>query len=247
MYKELGIGLGFEFDHMSYLNATQTPSARRLQARAAKSAVRRAQVIRSNFTRAREELDSIADPEARERRSLQLQRQADEEIRYLASRLSELVPTDLSLGVEEADRIEQYSRRNPPRYDVQLPSQGSSIRGHTLLSQILHDENMRREGDLAAKTGRNFNATGNNATSVPATAEDSAAAAAAAVDDDDDDDDAAFVREWARRRYYGGDYTASRGGYDLPAEAAQRTGSDSVNDDDDDDDDDITPMETALA
>jgi len=108
VYKTLGIGLGFTFDHTSKLKQGEVPSVRRLQARAAKSAVKRAQQLH-NASDVKAELDSISDPEERDRRAKELRQKADEEIKHLAQRLSDLVPTDLSLDDRRRTKIEQFT------------------------------------------------------------------------------------------------------------------------------------------
>jgi hypothetical protein len=108
VHQTFGIGLGYNFDHMSELYDGEKPSLRRLQARAAKSAVRRVQDI-YNTTNARVELDRITDPEERELRAQQMQKEAQEEIDFLAKRLTELVPTDLALEDPTLSQIERYA------------------------------------------------------------------------------------------------------------------------------------------
>lgn len=103
-----GIGLGFNFDHMSKLPADQEPSTRRLQARAAKSAIRRAQEI-FDVELARKELDAIQDPTLRDRRAKELRKKADDEMKHLASRLTELVPTNPCPELEAELIIQQYT------------------------------------------------------------------------------------------------------------------------------------------
>jgi hypothetical protein len=127
----LGIGLGFISNHMSTLNATETPSTRRLQARAAKSAIRRAQEI-YNAADARNLLDSIDDPMERDRRALELRQEADLEIQLIAKRLSDLIPTDFSLDDQEIRKMEQYTTTNFKRtssneYTMLSPRESNSV------------------------------------------------------------------------------------------------------------------------
>ncbi len=104
-----GIGLGFGFDHMRPLAPGETPSTRRLQARAAKSAIKRAQEI-YDPTATRQVLDAIHDPVERNRKATELRQQAEQEIQYLASRLSELIPTDPSPDIRNSKtRVQQYA------------------------------------------------------------------------------------------------------------------------------------------
>jgi hypothetical protein len=111
VHQTLGIGLGFNFDHMGKPNAADVLSTRRLQARAAKSAIRRAQEL-YNAETAREILDQIPDPVERDRKAAQLRQDADAEIQYLAQRLSDLIPTDKSLEDREKTTMEQYRATN---------------------------------------------------------------------------------------------------------------------------------------
>lgn len=105
-----GIGLGYNFDHRSKLKKGQRPSARRLQARAAKSAINRAQTI-YDAQIAREELDSIENEEERDLKKTELRRTAKAEMDYLASQLSELIPTDLVLeNKDRQTKIQQFKR-----------------------------------------------------------------------------------------------------------------------------------------
>ena len=108
VHQTFGIGLGFNFDHMSTPEENELPTTRRLQARAAKSAIRRAQEI-YDAASARGALDAIEDPEERKRLAVQMRLDADNEIKYLATKLSELIPTDLSLDDGRHTRIQQYA------------------------------------------------------------------------------------------------------------------------------------------
>lgn len=88
-----GIGLSFGFDHDRKLKPGETPSTRRLQARAAKSAIKRAQEIYDAAT-SKQMLDGIDVPAKRKIKAAELRKQSNEEMQYLATRLSELVPTN---------------------------------------------------------------------------------------------------------------------------------------------------------
>jgi hypothetical protein len=95
VYRTLGIGLGFDFDHMNTLNETEVPSIRRLQSRAAKSAIKRVNELYRNAT-VTSALDQIADPVQRQKQASINQQDIDAEIQSLADRLTRLVPNDLS-------------------------------------------------------------------------------------------------------------------------------------------------------
>lgn len=108
VHQTFGIGLGFNFDHMSKLKENEYPSTRRLQARAAKSAIRRAQDIYDSVG-AKSKLDEIEDPEERRQQAVQMRQETEDEISFLAERLSQLIPTDLSLDDRRNTRIQQYA------------------------------------------------------------------------------------------------------------------------------------------
>ena len=111
MQQTFGIGLGYEFDHMTELKAEEHPSARRLQARAAKSAIKRAQEI-YDAAAAQKELDSIQDPRERSRKQAAMRRAAEAEMAYIATALSELIPTDLQFDRNRQMKIQQLVRRH---------------------------------------------------------------------------------------------------------------------------------------
>lgn len=111
MQQTFGIGLGYEFDHMTELKDGEPPSARRLQARAAKSAIKRAQEI-YDAAAAQKELDSIKDPKERSRKQAAMRRAAEAEMAYIASTLSELIPTGLRLDRKRQTKIQQFVKRH---------------------------------------------------------------------------------------------------------------------------------------
>lgn len=94
VYRTFGVGIGYNYDHEDKLNVGEMPSLRRLQARAAKSAIRRAQEI-YDASLVQEELSAISDPIERNQRAKEARERADAEIRHLAKRLVELIPPDL--------------------------------------------------------------------------------------------------------------------------------------------------------
>ena len=91
------------FDHMS--NSTELPTLRRLQARAAKSAIKRVQELYDVET-ARKDLESISDPVERNKRKALLRQQVDDKIQHMASRLTELIPNDRALGNQQKAHVE---------------------------------------------------------------------------------------------------------------------------------------------
>lgn len=95
---------------MTNLREGESPSARRLQARAAKSAIRRAQQI-YDADAAREELDSIQDPTERSLRQASMRQASQAEMDYIASALSELIPTNSLVATERrTTRIKQFRK-----------------------------------------------------------------------------------------------------------------------------------------
>lgn len=121
-----GIGLGFNFDHMRELEEGEKPSIRRLQARAAKSAIRKAQEL-YDPNAAKQELEGLdEDPVARDKRAAELREATEVEIRYLAQRLSELVPTGKSeefLGKNYVQQFRQtgFRRKSTNEYTMDDP------------------------------------------------------------------------------------------------------------------------------
>jgi hypothetical protein len=93
------------------LQEEEQPTTRRLQARAAKSAVRRVQEI-YDANKARAELATISDPVQRDRRALELQRLAADEVKQLAERLSELIPTDCSMDRSKTTPTQLFDARS---------------------------------------------------------------------------------------------------------------------------------------
>lgn len=106
VYRTFDIGLGFRFDHMKPLREGQSPSIRRLQSRAAKSAIRRANELR--------ELDH----------SVHLTNEAATELENLARRLTELVPPGYDdFEDDDEPKIEQllrdeFTKISPNEYSV---------------------------------------------------------------------------------------------------------------------------------
>ena len=143
VYRSLGIGLGFNFDHMSAVTNTNTtqPSIRRLQSRAAKSAIRRVNDI-YNAESAITDLAQIADHMERQKRASTLRLEAELEVKRLADRLADLVPSDLSWDESESETIvEQYQAGNYlgsskhkykiPSFEVESPALKNLLNSYT--------------------------------------------------------------------------------------------------------------------
>mmetsp|Transcript_16625 Transcript_16625/g.34703 ORF Transcript_16625/g.34703 Transcript_16625/m.34703 type:complete len:828 (+) Transcript_16625:157-2640(+) len=97
VWRAFGIGIGFNFEHMKELEEGQEPSPRRLQARAAKSAVRRYSQLHREEKAMIKHNESL-DPEERDYEKIEeAKKQFDEEIKYLAGRLTDLIPTSSNL------------------------------------------------------------------------------------------------------------------------------------------------------
>ena len=148
VYKSLGIGLGFNFDHMSELMPGEQPTTRRLQARAAKSAIHRVKEL-YNAENAQEVLSRISDPEEREQKKAELRRQTQKEIDLIATRLSDLIPTDMSLDVERKTAVQQFSdnsrdyeRTSSNEFRLKSPRY-SSATVQDLLKHVQPDEDDR--------------------------------------------------------------------------------------------------------
>jgi hypothetical protein len=156
VHQTFGIGLGFNFDHMSTLEENELPSTRRLQARAAKSAIRRVQEIYDGAA-ARSALDAITDPKERNRLAARMRRESDDEIKFLATKLSELIPTDLSLDDREHTRIQQYRptdfvRTSSNEYFIRSPrGQSDAVKS---LTDSLKQESPSDEIDYLNPSGK---------------------------------------------------------------------------------------------
>lgn len=85
-----GIGLGFADSHMDPLPKDEHPSARRLQSRAAKSAIRRLQDIYDETLAV--DFDAIEDFQEREAAKADIRHREEAERAYLAKELGELIP-----------------------------------------------------------------------------------------------------------------------------------------------------------
>lgn len=183
VYKSLGIGLGFNFDYMSPLPPGVKPSTRRLQARAAKSAVRRVQEIYDPAI-ARRELDGISDPIERDRRANELKEQAQREIDDMAARLSNLTPPDMILDIPSRNRVEDFSlddaSNSPSALLRRLIRSESSQALERLVDRYGNDAALKRGGDIGddsafveawerERYGR-FSGSDGNSTSVTALA-----------------------------------------------------------------------------
>lgn len=95
-----GIGLAYDFDHMRPLDEGEKPTSRRLQARAAKSAVRRAQAIYESATEENQRINSIVDTDERERMRSRNEYRMEKELEYIRKQLTDLIPNDNSEPID---------------------------------------------------------------------------------------------------------------------------------------------------
>lgn len=121
---------------MRPLEPDEKPSVRRLQARAAKSAIRRVQEI-YDAQSAREKLDRIEDPDERNRMARALREETEIEIKYLANRLTELVPNSYSsefddglLEVQQLRDTRRYKRTSSHEFTIDsLEDTATALKG----------------------------------------------------------------------------------------------------------------------
>ena len=104
------------------MKSTKPASIRRLQSRAAKSAIRRVNDI-YNAEHAVTELNKINNLTERQKRAVILRQEAETEVKELAGLLNELVPTDLSWDESESSlQIEQYLAGTSSIQKYKIPS-----------------------------------------------------------------------------------------------------------------------------
>ena len=87
------IGLGLPFDDDRELSEGEELTTRRLQARAVKSAIRRSKELYG----ASKTINEITDHAEREQKRKEIRERTEKEIKRIAARLTELVPTDMDL------------------------------------------------------------------------------------------------------------------------------------------------------
>jgi hypothetical protein len=131
---------------MSSLKEGESVTTRRLQARAAKSAVRRAQEI-YDAAAARNELSGIQDATERSRRAKQLEQETNTEINFLAKRLSELIPTHSSL--DDTTKLEEFYDRPASTYTTANDEQ--QPRKKSVVEQLVEEQAKRRPHQSATE------------------------------------------------------------------------------------------------
>lgn len=128
IYKAFGIGIGYNFDHMSEISEGEEPSPRRLQARAAKAALRRynelndaeqALIAKIN----NESSSSSKDQDHHQKLLDDTKKEFDHEIDYLSGRLKELIPTTST--VEEFGLMDaaKFKMKSEPKYRKVSPNE----------------------------------------------------------------------------------------------------------------------------
>ena len=122
IYKAFGVALGFNFDHMTKLKPGQEPSPRRLQARAAKSAMRRYNELQAAEASLQSEIEALKDSEAKQKQQKRLDALATEidgEIAYIASKLKVLIPTTCTndeFAKSDAKKFTMLKPKPEPKY-----------------------------------------------------------------------------------------------------------------------------------
>ena len=144
---------------MRPLGPDEKPSIRRLQARAAKSAIRRVQQLH-DADAARKELDRIKDPVERDRRAKAHREQNAMEIKYLAKRLTDLVPTSHSAEFDDFGRIDQlrdrrYKRTSSHEYTIERLVDDASLLGVKRNRDDWEDGDSQK-GDPVQEFDKNF-------------------------------------------------------------------------------------------
>ena len=115
IYRGFGVGLGLG-NITALENEPVNPSPRWLQLRAAASARKRYNVLRDAMV-AREMLDKNLDPKEREQRKQERVEMFEKEIRYIGSRLAELVPSTSDPDLFDSDGIlSKLSGNRPTTY-----------------------------------------------------------------------------------------------------------------------------------
>lgn len=164
---------------MSELEESEEPSTRRLQSRAAKSAIRRAQQI-YDAESARTELDTISDLNERNERAAMLRLQADKELKYLSNRLSELIPTDLALDQRRTSSVQQYQQYNPNSFSRTSENEymiSTRTDRSPALERLLNGHDNSKDGDSKRYEIDYLNPMGDNS----------------------DETDNEFVEKWSKR------------------------------------------------
>ena len=106
----LGIGLGYNFDHMTPVANGEVLTTRRLQTRAAKSAIKRCQEL-LDLQKLNDSVASIDDPKERKAKKKELREATKTEMQYMAKKLTELVPIAHSTELLfDAEKTMQYNQ-----------------------------------------------------------------------------------------------------------------------------------------
>jgi len=106
-----GMGLSYTFDHFDALPSDQEPSLRRLQARAAKSSIKRVQQIYDNVLDDDKFLDNMNYKE-RENYKKEVRERDEAEINHLKNELIELVPKTGEGRLHNTTQVEEFLNVN---------------------------------------------------------------------------------------------------------------------------------------
>lgn len=99
LHQRLGIGLFFPKDHTRKLEENENPSTERLQTRAVKSAIEQVNQIWKGVKISKGKiLTEVKDPQEQKIQLKELDKKKDKELNYLATRITELIPTKASNG-----------------------------------------------------------------------------------------------------------------------------------------------------
>jgi hypothetical protein len=124
IYKAFGIGIGYNFDHMSELPKGEEPSPRRLQARAAKAALVRYNELNDAEQALIAKMNENKSPSSKDQTLLDnAKKEFDREIEYLSGKLKELIPTTST--VEEFGLMDaaKFQMKSEPKYRKVSPNE----------------------------------------------------------------------------------------------------------------------------
>ena len=124
IYKAFGIGIGYNFDHMSELPEGEEPSPRRLQARAAKAALSRYNELNDAEQALIAKINKNESSSSKDQKLLDdAKKEFDLEIEYLSGKLKELIPTTST--VEEFGLMDaaKFKMKSEPKYRKVSPNE----------------------------------------------------------------------------------------------------------------------------
>ena len=120
IHRSFGIGLGFNYEHTTALKDGEEPSPRRLQARFAKSAIQRYNELNDAELALIRKMETLEDSSSEKEQCRivlnKSKKEFDEEIKYLADKLTELVPTTSKTGEFGVLDTSKFTTKNTPEY-----------------------------------------------------------------------------------------------------------------------------------